>query len=117
MRKMINCFQLLICGLAILSCNKPIVPDDSEAPVVTEPVPEFIYASKPLNQCETIAADWMHSYTYSSSNFSVQTFGADKKEGRFCYAIKYAFEGRGTNEYVFFRHGWDTWRTDLSFAP
>ena len=117
MRKMINCFQLLICGLAILSCDKPIVPDDSEAPVVPEPVPELKYASKPLNQCETIAADWMHSYSYSSSNFSVQTFGADKKEGRFCYAIKYAFEGRGTSEYVYFRHGWDTWRTDLSFAP
>lgn len=107
--------SLLVCCLTVSCCDKPIVPDDK--PVPPDPVPELKYASKPLNQCETIKADWMHSYVWSSSNFSIKTFGADKKEGHFCYSINYSFEKRGTDEYVYFRHGWDTWRTDLSFEP
>ena len=110
--------SLLVYCLTVSCCCKPVDPDDKpDTPDTPDPVPELKYASKPLNQCETINSDWMHSYVWSSSNFTIKTFGADKKEGHFCYYISYSFEQRGTDEYVFFRHGWDTWRTDLSFAP
>lgn len=123
MKSLLTNALLILLFFFACSSENPLTPGDPSTPgsggdTPTPPAPvEIQYASKPLNQCESTTVDWMHPYLWSSSNFTLNTYGADKKEGQFCYYMGYTFNAQGTGEFVFFRQDWNVWRSDLSFEP